>query len=108
MPWRSAAVCAEEHRCDPEPERGLDPRRREAETLVLSEAAPKAEREERTCANEHRTERRESEEGVDLARPILPDRPQLQNPDHRAPGEEAERAEQVEEQENVGQRHDTN
>ena len=101
MSRRPSAVRAEHHRRYPHPERGLDPCRREAGTLVLGEADPEAEREERARADEGRAERREPEEGIDLARTLLPHRRELEHSYDSAARKEAERAEQVEEEKEV-------
>ena len=106
MPCRPPTVAAERHRRDPEPERRLDPRRREPEALVLGERDPEAEREQRAEPHERGADRRQAQERVDLARPLTPHRRVLQHSHDCAAREEAERAEEMEEEQDVGERHD--
>ena len=68
---------------------------------MLGERDPEAEREQRAVPDERGAERREAQQRMDLARPLTPDRRELEHSHDHPAGEEAERAEQVEEEKDI-------
>jgi len=101
VPGAPAAVTAECHRRDPQPECRLNPRGREAEAFVPCQRDPEDQCEQRPQADERNTDAREAQQAVDLARPLAVDRSELERPGDGRAGEEADGAEQVEEEQDV-------
>jgi hypothetical protein len=73
---------------------------------VVGERDSEDERQQRADADERGAHGSEPQQRVDLARPLATNRSELERPDDGGAREKADRAEQMEEEQDVGHRHE--